>query len=121
MSCSSTTPVPIQEEMAANEVTISLPASDNTTILVTDHGRLLKKAQIISSDGSISLYFDPGTILLDENKKPLNSIKVIFDPIMPLPPENAEIIGNIIDLQPQEAIINPFLKLALKYDPSALP
>ena len=103
------------------EINISLPGNISGTILVTDQGKLLKKAQITSSDGNISLSIDAGTTLLDNNNKPLQSIKVAIDSIIPIPPENAEMIGNMIEIQPSGANINPSLRLTLKYDPSVLP
>lgn len=117
--CSPGTPAPV-DETAANKVMVSLPGTDSA-IFVTDRGKLLQKAQFKSADGSVSLYIDPSTILQDKNNTPLQFIKVTVDTIVPIPPENAEIIGFILDIQPQEGIINPSLTLSLKYDPSTLP
>jgi thioredoxin 1 len=103
------------------EINISLPGNISGTILVTDQGKLLKKAQITSSDGNISLSIDAGTTLLDNNNKPLQSIKVAIDSSIPIPPQNVVMIGNMIEIQPLGANINPSLRLALKYDPSLLP
>jgi thioredoxin 1 len=72
-------------------------------------------------DGKISLSIDSGTAFLGVNNTPLQSIKIAVDPVIPVPPEDAEIIGSIIDIQPQEAVINPSLRLTLNYDVSALP
>jgi thioredoxin 1 len=117
--CSPAAPAPV-EETAANKITVSLPGTDSA-IFVTDRGKLLKKAQFNSADGNVSLYIDPGTILQDKNNTPLQSIKVTVDTMVPIPPENIEVVGDIVDIQPQGAVAIPSLKLALTYDPSALP
>jgi thioredoxin 1 len=117
--CSPAASAPV-EETAANKITVSLPGTDSA-IFVTDRGKLLKKAQFNSADGNVSLYIDPGTILQDKNNTPLQSIKVTVDTMVPIPPENIEVVGDIVDIQPQGAVVIPSLKLALTYDPSALP
>jgi thioredoxin 1 len=117
--CSPGTPTPV-DETAANKVMVSLPGTDSA-IFVTDRGKLLQKTQFNSADGSVSLYIDPGTILQDKNNTPLQFIKVTVDTIVPIPPENIEVVGDIVDIQPQSAVVSPSLRLALNYDPSALP
>jgi rhodanese-related sulfurtransferase len=107
---------------STQELTIELPGTDSYTILTDNQGRLLKNAQLTSSDGSISLAIDKGTTLLDQGGKPLQFIKVeIATAIPPVPPEKAAIVGVSVEIQPQGAIANPSLKLTLNYDPSALP
>jgi thioredoxin 1 len=117
--CSTSTPAPV-EETATNAVTISLPGTGANSIFVTSQGKLLKKAEYTSSDGNINVLIDPGTTLLSENKTPLQSIVEAVDPVIPVPPENAEIVGDIVDLQPPGATIIPSLKITLSYDPSAV-
>jgi rhodanese-related sulfurtransferase len=118
---------------STQELTIELPGTDSYTIFTDNQGRLLKNAQLTSSDGSISLAIDKGTTLLDEGGKPLQFMKVEIDTaIPPVPPKIAarggasvEIqpprFGASVEIQPQGAIANPSLKLTLNYDPSALP
>jgi thioredoxin 1 len=120
ISCSSSSISPAQSSSTL-ELSIELPGTESNTILIDSQGKLLKKAVISSSDGNINLSIESGTILLDENKTPLQSIKVAIDPIIPIPPEDAEIIANIIDIQPQGAVISPSLSLTINYDPSGLP
>jgi thioredoxin 1 len=119
-SCSSNTGLPALESKIL-ELTITLPGTDSSTIFVNEQGRILENTRISSSNGNIGLTIDKGTTLLDENGKPLQSLKVIIDPLIPVPPENAEIVGVIVDMQPQKAIAQPWLKLTLTYDPSSLP
>jgi thioredoxin 1 len=106
---------------ATREITISLPNTNTSRISITDQGRLVKNSQITSADGKISLAIDSGTTLLDAKNTPLQSIKVAIDPSIPVPPKDAEIIGAVIDIQPQAGIISPSFRLTLKYEVSALP
>jgi thioredoxin 1 len=103
------------------ELTVTLPGKNSTTILVNEQGSLVNSTQITSSDGNIGLTIDKGTTLLNKEGKPLQSIIVVIDPLKPIPPENAEIVGPIVDIQPQGAIAKPSLKFTLNYVPSALP
>lgn len=112
---------PPASSTATQEITISLPDSVVGTILVTDQGKALKNAQVTSSDGFISIFVNQGTVLLDDNNRPLQRISAVIDAAIPLPPENAQIIGNVVDIQPQEVVIYPSLKITLKYDPLILP
>ena len=105
----------------SKEIAVYLSNINSGSLLVTDQGKLIKRSQITSSDGMINLSIDSGTALLGANNTPLQSIKIAVDPVIPVPPKDAEIIGSIIDIQPQEGVIYPSLKLTLNYDISALP
>ena len=106
---------------STQELIIELPGTNSSTILTDNQGKLLKNAQLTSSDGIISLAIDKGTTLLDEKGEPLQFIKVTIDPSIPVPPQDAEVVGQVFEIQPQGAVVNPSLKLTLTYDPSALP
>jgi thioredoxin 1 len=120
VSCSSGS-TPSTTNNPTREITITLPNTNPSNILVTEQGKLLKKSQITSADGKVSLSIDSGTTLLGANKVPLQSINIAIAPVIPVPPENAEIIGSIFDIQPQEGVLNPSVRLTLNYDVSALP
>jgi len=120
LGCSSGIKSPVQTS-SLRELAIELPGTQSNTILIDSQGKLVKNALISASDASISLSMEAGTTLLDENNTPLQAIKVTIDPVIPIPPRDAEIIATIFDIQPQGAKINPSLKLTLNYDPSALP
>ncbi len=112
---------PPASSTSTQEITISLPNNVSGMVLVTDQGKVLKNAQITSSDGFISLFIDQGTALLDKDSRPLLNIEATIDTAIPIPPENAQIIGNVVDIQPQDVMIDPSIKITLKYDPSILP
>jgi thioredoxin 1 len=120
LSCSSAITSP-EQTSPTQELAIELPGTQSNTILIDSQGKVVKRALISASDKSISLSLEAGTTLLDENNIPLQVIKVAVDPVIPIPPRDAEIVGAIFDIQPQGAKINPSLNLTLNYDPSALP
>jgi thioredoxin 1 len=117
--CSSEPLQPI-DNTASRELKISLPGTESNSVLINELGNILKNIQIDSSDMRVGIEIPRGTILLDENGIPLQYIKVGIDPLFLLPPENAQIIGDIVDIQPYGAVIKPALKLSLSYDPGLL-
>ncbi len=119
ISCSSST-TSSPGDISTYEITVDLPGN-SSTILVNSQGRLIKNAQITSSDGNIGLAINKDAVLLDENREPLRFIKVAIDPTIPVPPKDAEIVGEVFEIQPQGAIANPSLKLTLNYDTSLFP
>jgi len=88
---------------------------------VDNQGRLKTSVQVASADDTISLSIDRDAILLDKDEGPLQFIQVAIDPTVPLPPEDAYIVGKVYDLRPQGAAFEPPLKLTISYDPDELP
>ncbi len=118
--CSSGAITPAQSTLS-QELTIDLPGTETQKVLINNQGEFINKVVISAPDGSISLSIEAGTAILDANNTPLQSIKVAIDQVIPVPPEQAEIIADIFDIQPQSAIISPSLYVTLSYDPSLLP
>ena len=58
---------------------------------------------------------------MDKEGKPLELIHVAIDSSLPLPPEDAYIIGVTYDLRPEGATFDPPLMLTISYDPQELP
>lgn len=90
-------------------------------VSVDIEGRLKTNAELSSADGKISLSLKEGTIVLDKDGNPLQLIQATIDPTLPLPPEDAYIIGVVYDLRPEGATFDPLLKLTISYDPGELP
>jgi len=88
---------------------------------VDSQGRLKTNVELSSADGAISLSIDADTILLDKDGEPLQLIQAAIDPTLPLPPEDAYIVGAVYDLTPHGANFNPSIMLTLSYDPDQLP
>lgn len=89
--------------------------------MVDSQGKLESSTLAASADSEISLSIDSGTIVLDSDKNPLQTIEAVIDPNPPPLPEGADYIGPVYDLRPQGASFNPPLKLTLSYDPAQLP
>jgi len=88
---------------------------------VDSRGRLKTDVELSSADGTISLSIDADTMLLNKDDKLLQLIQVTLDPTLPLPPEDAYIVGEVYVLSPQGATCNPPLKLTISYSPDELP
>ncbi len=84
-------------------------------------GRIKTNVELSSADGKVSLSLKKGTIAIDKDEKPLEFIHVAIDPTLPLPPEDAYIIGVVYDLRPEGATFDPPLGLTISYDPEELP
>jgi len=119
VSCSSN-PSLSPADTSTRQVNVDLVGSSHT-ISIDGQGRLTGNTQITSSDGKVSLTINKDAMLLDEDRQPLRFIKVAVDPTIPVPPKDAEIVGEIFDIKPQGAMANPSLRLTLKYDTSLFP
>jgi len=107
-------------EPATYQMEIDLPGARHE-VLVDVQGRLKTNVELSSADGAISLSIDADTMLLDKDGKPLEFVHIESDPTLPLPPEDAYIVGTVYDLTPHGANFNPPLKLTISYDPEELP
>jgi len=84
-------------------------------------GAIESKVELSSADGGISLSVDEGTVLLDQDGEPLRFIEVTVESDLPVLPQDAHIIGEAYNLEPQGAAFDPYLSLTLSYDPEELP
>ncbi len=90
-------------------------------VSVDIQGRLKTSVELSSADGKISLSLNEGTLLMDKDENPLQTIHVAIDPSPPPPPGDAYIIGEVYDFGPEAANFNPSIKLTLSYNPGELP
>jgi len=119
-TASSSPPVTEGEEPSPYHLEINLPGTGQK-FSVDSQGRLKTKVELSSADGKISLSLNEGTMVMAEDKKPLQIIDVVIDPSPPPPPENAYIAGAVYDFRPKGASFNPQIQLTLSYDPEELP
>ena len=84
-------------------------------------GEILKTIEATSDDGKLTLYLPKGTIALDKDGKPLDSLEAAVDESPHDPPEGAHIIGLPYIFEPSGATFNPPITLIWSYDPDALP
>ena len=107
------------EELPTYQLEIDLLGTKDTFPL-DSQGRLKTGVNLSSSDGEIIMSLNEGTILVDEDEKPLQFIQVTIDPSPP-PPEGTYIVGAVYDFAPESASFIPSLKLTLGYDSNKLP
>ena len=115
-----TTPQVADGEPATYQMEIDLLGTGHE-VLVDVQGKLKTNVELSSADGKVSLSLKKGTIVMDKGGKPLELIHVAIDPSLPLPPEDAYIIGVAYDLRPEGATFDPALMLTISYDPQELP
>jgi len=89
-------------------------------VLVDAQGKIKGKVELSSADGKVSLSLKKGTNVTDKEGKPLELIQVSTNSSLPLPPEDAYIIGEVYDLKPEGATFDPPLMLTISYDPQEL-
>jgi len=88
---------------------------------ISDDGELLETIEATSDDGMLTITIPEGTICLDIDGQPLDTLEVAVDETPPDPPEAAYIIGLAYDFGPDGATFDPPLTLTWSYDPDALP
>jgi peroxiredoxin len=115
------TPEPVNREgLPVYQLKINL-LGEKDEFLIDSQGALKSGVEISSADGRINLSADKDTTLLDRDGKPLDVINAVIDSKPPLPPEDAYIVGLVYSLEPQGATFDPWLLLALSYEPEELP
>ncbi|MDD5083127.1 MAG: thioredoxin family protein [Dehalococcoidales bacterium] len=119
-SPASTPPPPQEEELPVQPVVIELLGSKHEA-LVDSQGRLKASVQFATTNGTVSLSIDKGTLLLDGDYKPLQIISIAASDSLPLPPENTEIMGTLYEISPPRSTASPLMRLTLSYDPQDLP
>ena len=88
---------------------------------ISDEGEILKTIEATSEDGMLTITIPEGTIALDEEGEPLDSLTVDVDPSPPDPPEDAYIIGLAYDFWPDGATFDPAITFTWNYDPADIP
>ncbi len=84
-------------------------------------GEILKPIEATSRDGNLTITIPKGTIALDEDGDPLETLEVSIDESPPDPPEGAHIIELTYDFGPEGATFAPPITFTWSYDPEALP
>jgi len=88
---------------------------------ISDEGEILETIEATSEDGMLTLTIPDGTIALDEDGNPLESLEVAVDETPPDPPEDANIIGLAYNFGPGGATFDPPITITFIYDPDDLP
>ena len=88
---------------------------------ISEDGEIQETIEATSEDGNLTLTIEEGTIALDEEGDPLESLEVAVDESPPDPPEDAHVIGLAYDFGPAGATFDPPITLEYTYDPDDLP
>ena len=91
------------------------------SFLISSEGEILETIEATSEDGMLTITISEGTIALDKDGNPLDSLEAAVDESPPPPPEGAHIIGLAYALGPDGATFDPPITISWSYDPDALP
>jgi len=84
-------------------------------------GEIQETIVATSEDENVTITIEEGTIALDEEGEPLETLTAAVDETPPDPPEDANIIGLAYNFGPGGATFDPAITLEYTYDPDALP
>jgi len=84
-------------------------------------GEIQEEIVAASEDAMLTVTIPEGTIALDVEGEPLDTLEVAIDESPPDPPADANIIGLAYDFGPEGATFDPPITLEYSYDPDALP
>jgi len=87
---------------------------------ISDDGEILEEIVATSEDENVTMTIPEGTIALDIEGEPLETLEAAVDPSPPEPPEAAYLIGAY-DFGPDGATFDPPITLTWSYDPETLP
>jgi len=87
---------------------------------ISDDGEVQETFTATSADGMLTLTIPEGTIALDEDGAPLETLEAAVDESPPAPPEGGHVIGAF-DFGPDGATFDPPITLTWNYDPEDVP
>jgi len=88
---------------------------------ISDDGEVQETIEATSADGMLTLTIPEGTIALDKDGDPLETLESAVDESPPDPPEDAHVVGLAYDFGPDGATFDPAITLTWSYDPDSLP
>jgi hypothetical protein len=106
-----------------------VPAPDIETTLfgieaefsISADGEIQETIEATSEAGDLTITIEEGTIALDEEGEPLESLEIAVDESPPDPPEDAHVIGLAYDFGPDGATFDPPITLTFTSDLGDLP
>ena len=87
---------------------------------ISDEGEILEEIVATSEDEYVTITIEAGTIALDIEGEPLETLTAAVEPSPPEPPEGVYLIGAY-DFGPDGATFDPPITLTWSYDPETLP
>jgi len=88
---------------------------------ISDDGEVQETFTATSEDGMLTMTIVEGTIALDKDGEPLESLEASIDESPPDPPENCCIIALAFNFGPEGATFDPGITFEYTYDPAELP
>ena len=88
---------------------------------VTSSGRFTEEVTAKSGDGKIKLTISEDTIGRQAGGQSLRTIRITEMNYHPAPPDDANVIGLVYDLEPDGATFKPPISMTVKYNPALLP
>ncbi len=88
---------------------------------ISEEGEIQETIEATSEDEMLTLAIEEGTIALDIEGEPLETLESAIDETPPDPPEDAHVIGLAYDFGPDGATFEPALTFPWSYDPDVLP
>ncbi len=99
----------------------SMPGFTSVVDSVTPSGRFTEEVTARSGDGKVKLTISEDTIGKQKGGQALRTIRINEMNYPPVPPDDADVIGLVYDLEPDGATFDPPLSLSIKYNPALLP
>jgi len=90
------------------------------SFLISSEGEILETIEATSEDEYVTITIEAGTIALDIEGEPMETLTGAVEPSPPEPPEDAYLIGAY-DFGPDGATFDPPITLTWSYDPETLP
>jgi hypothetical protein len=84
---------------------------------ISDEGVIEEEIVATSEDGDVTITIEEGTIALDKDGEPLETLTADVDTNPPDPPEGDNIIGLVYDFGPEGATFEPPITITFNYDP----
>ena len=84
-------------------------------------GEIQERIEATSEDGDLTIVIEEGTIALDEDGEPLDTLEITVDESPPDPPEDAHIIGLAYNFEPDGATFDPPITMTYTLDLDDLP
>ncbi len=88
---------------------------------ISNDGEIQETIEATSEAGDLTIVIEEGTIALDEDGEPLDTLEIIVDETPPDPPEDAYVIGLAYDFGPDGATFDPPLIMTYTLDLDDLP
>ncbi|UCG10269.1 MAG: hypothetical protein JSW30_06070, partial [Dehalococcoidia bacterium] len=88
---------------------------------VTSSGRFTEQVTARSGDGKVKLTISEDTIGKQAGGQALRTIRINEMNYPPEPPDDAEVIGLVYDIEPDGATFDPPISMTVKYSPTLLP